>query len=158
MAVVFALLGIGCMVGMYYLYTTPNDSGPIYIPRILLGLPIICLLGVILAMVNIASNKKGLTISAQGLTLNYGMNKFGPIAWNTILHAEQKRYMLNNFIVVYLENPGAFMATRTGLSKRMYSENHSTHGSPVVINTSQLNTTADELVSDIKQRIENAKK
>lgn len=153
MLVFFVLLAIGSLTGIYYIYTHPNDDGYVYMPRIVIALPILGVLGIIFALLNIFSGKKGVTISTAGLALNYGLNKFGPIAWTDIVSANKKRYLMNNYLVVYLKDPAAFVATRKGFNKRMYNENWSAHGSPLVINATQLTGDMDTILAEIKSRI-----
>jgi hypothetical protein len=151
--VVFVIITVGSLIGLYYIYTHPNEEGYVYIPNILFALPILGVLGVILGVVNLLSNKKGLTISNDGISFNAGMYKFGPVAYTDIMAVDKKRYMMNDFIVLYLNNPGAFMATKKGISKRMYDENHSTHGSPAVINITQITGDNDAILAEIKSRL-----
>jgi hypothetical protein len=150
----FIVLTIGSLIGLYIIYTNPNDDGNIYIPNLLITLHIIGVLGTVVGIINLALDKKGLTINNNGITFNVGLYNFGPIVYDDIMAVDKKRYMMNDFIVLHLHNPGAFMATKKGISKRMYDENHSTHGSPAVINITQLNGDNDAILAEIKSRLQ----
>lgn len=148
--IIFTLLGFYIM---YYIFDHPGTDGYVRMPRILIAIPILGILGIILALANLLSNKKGLRIDAEGFTLNAGMNKFGPVKWTEVTGFTKKRYMMNDFIVVMLENPAAFLQTRKGFNKQIYSENAKSHGSPMVINTTQLKGTTDEVLAELNKRI-----
>lgn len=157
MFLVFMLMTIASVWGIYYLYNHPDSDGYVRIPRIVIALPILGFLGVGLALYNLLSSAKGVTLSDAGIYYSVGMHTYGPIAWKDINSVMKKRYIMNDFVVVFLHNPANFINTRGYWVRRIYNDNHSTHGSPVVLNATQLMVNADDLVAEISKRINDKK-
>lgn len=153
MIAVFATIALGSLIGLYFIYTKSTIGNNTLALNLLVTLHIIGVLSTIVGIINLTLDKKGLTISSDGVSFNAGMYKFGPVAYVDIMAVEKKRYMMNEYIVLHLHNPGAFMLTKKGLSKRMYNENHSAHGSPAVINATQINGDNDAILAEIKSRL-----
>lgn len=157
MLVVFVILAAGSLLGLNYLYNHPDSDGYVRIPRIAIALPVLGVLGVILAVYNLLSPTKGLTLSDAGINYNVGMHKFGPVTWAEISGVAKKRYMMNDFVVVDLHNPAGFIKSRGFWTRRLYKENHNAHGSPMVIIATQLTVSPDELVAEIHKHIPGGK-
>lgn len=153
MLLVFLLLIVASVLGMFYLYNHPDSDGYVRMPRIVIALPVLGVLGVGLALYNLFLSTKGLTLSATGIQYSVGIHTFGPVAWADINGVMKKRYIMNDFVVVFLHNPANFINTRGYWGRRIYNDNHSTHGSPVVLNASQLMANADDLVAEISKHI-----
>lgn len=130
-----------------------GELRPSFINKALMATVIIGVLTVLFAIINLLSKKRGLTINNMGVTFSAGLAKFGPIAWDDIIDVEEKKYMTNNFIVLKLEDPQAFVNTLSGMSKRMAGDSQKISGSPAVINASMVDGDKDEIVQLIKQHM-----
>lgn len=151
---IFIILAIGSLAGLFFLFHNPNKDGNSNITTILVCLHIIGVLGTIISLLDLALDKKGLTINNDGITFNAGLVKFGPVAWEDITAVDKKRYMLNDFVIIHLKDPGAFLTTKKGIAKKLYHENHSAHGSPTVINITQINGGSDAIIAEINIRLQ----
>ena len=150
---IFIVLAIGSLLGLFYIYKNAKNGDYAFISNILVTLHILGILGTIITMLDLALDKKGLTVNSNGITFNTGLVKFGPIEWADVVSAHKKRYMMNNYVIIHLKNPAVFISARKGLNKRIYSENHTTHGSPVVINASQLLGDIDAILAELNGRV-----
>lgn len=148
--IVLTVIGIA---GVIATMPTGMEVRPALVTKALGATAVIGVLVVLLGLINLFSQKRGLTINNAGISLHAGLVKFGPIAWDDIAGVEEKKYMTNTFIVLKLKNPEKFLLTLKGMAKYMASDSQRLSGSPAVINTNMLAADKDHLLGLIVNRI-----
>lgn len=101
-----------------------------------------------------ASKKPGLVLHAEGFIDNTSDAAAGLVAWEDITGLRDIKIGFFPFVAVLLRDPAKYIARPAKGATRRLLENYSkTYGSPVLLSTSMLQCTPDELKALLAARL-----
>lgn len=128
--------------GVFIIYTSYNvNNNADHTKAFILGGASILFfgLGVVISLIKLFSSKPALIISSRGITDNTTVTNVGFIPWRDIVRFESIKIVSNNFIVIYVNNPQAYISNaKNVVTRKSLKYNYNTYGSPIAINASVL--------------------
>lgn len=109
---------------------------------------------IVLLAKNLNKNSPAFVISDKLIIDNSSMTSIGEIQIDDISELKTLNVSGQLFILLVVSNPDAYLnRIPNGWKKKLLENNFRTNGTPIVISTSGLNCSPDELYTAIKERI-----
>jgi|GEM_PF-5914570 len=98
------------------------------------------------AIRKIRTKTYAIELNEHGLVDNVSLASAGLIKWEEIKDVESKIVSSQPHIVIKVFNPEKFIKAKSGMKRGMINQMNKDHGSPIVIDTNQINKSGKEVV------------
>lgn len=102
------------------------------------------------AIRKIRTKTYAIELNDQGLVDNVSIASAGLIKWGEIKDVEHKTVSSQPHVLIKVFNPEKFIARKSGMKRGMMNQINKDHGSPIAIDTNQINKSGKEVVDLIR--------
>lgn len=124
-----------------------NENIPLFIILSQIVLILFLVYTSIYSFIALFTNKKGLTISHEGITVDLPYVNIGLLTWNEITEIKKIHDNKMPMVFIYINNPNRIIKKQNAFFKKTMKSDYNNYGSPIRLTPSNLRINYGELYS-----------